>query len=119
MTTNEMAGRFLGLLAEKKEAAAQALWSDDIVSIEAFPGERQVCRGREAMAGKHKWWNDNMTVHGIETEGPFVNGDQFSARFAVDFTSPDGKRQTIVEMALYTVKDGAIVEERFFPLMAA
>jgi ketosteroid isomerase-like protein len=54
-------------------------------------------------------------IHGNETFGPYVNGDQFALRFRVDFTiKASGERIQIDEVGLYTVRDGAIVEERFF-----
>lgn len=50
-------------------------------------------------------------------QGPFINGDQFSTVFELDCTGQDGRRQTMREVALYSVTGGAITEERFFPLM--
>jgi ketosteroid isomerase-like protein len=45
--------------------------------------------------------------------GPYVHGDQFAVHFAVELEGPEG-RGTMREIALYTVRDGRIVEERFF-----
>lgn len=60
-----------------------------------------------------------FTIHTLRGEGPLVNGDQFAAVFEMDCTDLGGKRQTLREVAIYTVHGGAIVEERFFPLTAA
>jgi hypothetical protein len=30
------------------------------------------------------WWYDNHTVHSLETEEPFVHGDQFTVIFTMD-----------------------------------
>ena len=44
-----------------------------------------------------------------------MNGDQFIVRFKMDLTfKPSGERMQNDEDGLYTVKDGKIVEERFF-----
>ena len=48
-----------------------------------------------------------------------MNGDQFAVRFALDVTPSGGARMTMEEVALYTVRDGKIVEERFFAGVAA
>ena len=50
----------------------------------------------------------------MKTEGPFVHGDQFTLRFTMDVTPKGGARMTMDETALYTVKNGKVVEERFF-----
>jgi len=43
-----------------------------------------------------------------------VNGDQFMVRFSMDVTPKGGARMSMDEMGLYTVKDGKVIEERFF-----
>jgi ketosteroid isomerase-like protein len=54
-------------------------------------------------------------VHGFETSGPYVNGDQFALRFKIDVTpKASGQRTQMEEVGLYTVRDGKIAEERFF-----
>ena len=55
----------------------------------------------------------NHTVHKAEVEGPYVHGDQFVVRFKMDVTPKGGKRMSLDEVGLYTVKNGKIVEERF------
>ncbi|MEL6797537.1 MAG: nuclear transport factor 2 family protein [Planctomycetota bacterium] len=118
MDTMELAHTFVGLCAQGKLEEAQRFWSDDIVSIEGFPGPQQVCRGRAAVLEKQKMWAAGTQMHGITCEGPYVNGDQYSARFSLDCTDREGTRATMHEVALYTVKDGKVVEERFFPLLS-
>lgn len=54
-------------------------------------------------------------MHSFETSGPFVNGDQFALCFKIDVTrKASGERVQMDEVGLYTVRDGKIVEERFF-----
>lgn len=100
-----------GRLAE----ASETYWADDVVSIEPFPGPYAVLRGREAVRGKQAYWTQDTTIHAVTVEGPFVNGDQFALRFSLDCTTHStGQRAVQHETALYTVRDGKVVEERFF-----
>ena len=52
------------------------------------------------------------------SRGPLAHGDRFIARFKFDVTPKSrpmaGKRFTMDETALYTVKDDKIVHEEFF-----
>lgn len=118
MTTPEVAAAFSALVAQGKEDEATKYWSDDVVSYEA-PGVDSpfaVCEGREAVEAKHKWWDENTEVHSAKFEGPFLHGDTFAGIFEIDVTMEGMGRSTMREVALFTVKDGQIVEERFFPL---
>ena len=99
------------------DAAGEKYWADDVVSIEAGgpPGMDPVSRGKDAARGKGEWWAGAHEVHSAGVEGPYVNGDQFIVRFTMDLTvKATGERIGMDETALYTVKDGKIVEERFF-----
>lgn len=109
---------FAALCREGKlSEAADTYWADDITSVEPFPGPFAVLQGREAVRGKVAYWNKDNTIHGVAVDGPFVNGDQFALRFSLDCTTNStGYRAVQHETALYTVKDGRIVEERFFGL---
>lgn len=92
-------------------------WADDVVSVEAGgpPGMDLVSRGKAAAIGKGEWWTSAHTIHSTEVEGPYVNGDQFTVHFRMDVTFKEtGARQQMDEIALYTIKDGKIAEERFF-----
>jgi ketosteroid isomerase-like protein len=89
-------------------------WADNVRSIEA-QGDSPLTEGKAAAQAKGQWWTDNHEVHGTEVEGPYVNGDQFVVRFKMDVTfKPSGQRTQMDEMAVHTVADGKIVEERFF-----
>lgn len=90
-------------------------WADDVVSIEAMEGPMARIEGRGAVQAKSDWWNSAHEVHGVETYGPYVNGDQFAVRWVMDVTQKEsGQRITMDEVALYTIKAGKIAEERFF-----
>jgi hypothetical protein len=72
-------------------------------------------RGIDAVRGKNDWWTANNELHSAEVNGPFVGDDQFAVQYTWDITfKPTGQRIKKTEMALYTVKDGKIVQEQFF-----
>ncbi|OYU50552.1 MAG: ketosteroid isomerase [Rhizobiales bacterium PAR1] len=116
MTSKEIAESFTALLkAGRHEEAAAKFNADDIVSVEAMEGPMAKCQGREAVKAKSDWWYAHHEVHSVTTEGPFVNGNQFAVRFEMDITAKEtGQRMQMAEIGLYTMKDGKIVEERFF-----
>jgi hypothetical protein len=104
----------------KNLEAVETLYSPNIVSIEGMSSPAMPARmeGIEAIKGKNQWWLDNHDVHSAETEGPWPHGDRFIVRFKYDVTSKAGpmagKRMSLDETALYTVKDGKIIQEEFF-----
>ncbi|MBK8070763.1 MAG: nuclear transport factor 2 family protein [Ramlibacter sp.] len=115
MSTHEIANAFAALCkAGQFQEAGERFWSDDIVSIEAMDGPMARCEGRAAVDAKGAWWYGNNEVHSVVTEGPFVNGDQFILRFAMDVTPKGQARIQMNEMGLYTVKGGKVTEERFY-----
>ena len=116
MTANEVAAEFTRLCkAGAFEEAGRRFWAEDVVSLEAMGGDMAVARGRAAVEAKSAWWYANHDVHGVEVEGPYVNGDAFILRFAMSFTpKATGERMAMTETALYAVRDGKVVEERFF-----
>jgi ketosteroid isomerase-like protein len=114
MDTKQVADAFTAALRAGR-GEETALWSDDVVSREAMDGPMAICRGRAEVTAKGEWWMANHEVHGFEAHGPYVHGDQFALRFHIDVTAKDtGKRVAMDEVGLYTVRDGRVVEERFF-----
>ncbi|MDP9202929.1 MAG: nuclear transport factor 2 family protein [Gemmatimonadota bacterium] len=97
--------------------AINTLYSPDIVSIESMGSEQmpREMKGIDAIRQKNKWWSENNEVHSSNVEGPFVGEDKFAVYYNYDVTfKPMAKRDSMEEMALYTVKDGKIVREQFF-----
>lgn len=115
-TTREVADEFARLCKTNRfEEAGQRFWADDVVSREAMEGDMAELRGRPAVEGKSAWWYANHEVHGGTVEGPYVNGDAFILRFTMDITpKATGQRMSMDEMGVYTVRDGKVVEERFY-----
>ncbi len=116
MTIKDMADDVVAMAkAGNVDGIGAKYWSNDIVSVENMDGPMAMLEGREAVAGKGDWWNAAHEVHSVDAHGPWINGDQFSVRFVMDVTQKDsGNRLTMDEIALYTVDEGEIVEERFF-----
>ena len=104
----------------KNTECIDALYSPDIVSVEAGapPGGSAKSEGIPAIKGKGEWWVANHEVHSAKIDGPYPHGDRFVVRFTYDVTAKAGpmagKRFTMDEAALYTVKDGKITHEEFF-----
>lgn len=117
MGTKDIAEDLVALCkAGKFEEASAKYHSDDIVSVEAMgpPGMDLVTRGKEAVAAKGEWWVNNHEVLSSTVEGPFINGDQFAVKFVMDVKEKaSGQQHHMSEVALYTVKDGKVAEERF------
>jgi hypothetical protein len=115
MAIQDVANQIVALLrAGKDEEVGRRYWSPSVRSIEAA-GKDPVAEGAEAVTHKGEWFVANNEVHGVKAEGPFVNGDQFAVHLTYDMTPKDtGQRKTLDEVALYTIADGKIVEERFF-----
>ena len=115
MTTQEIAQDLVALCRAGKYAeAGEKHWADDVLSIEAA-GENPEQRGKSAARGKHDHWESANDVHDAQVGDPWVNGDQFVVRFTIDQTQKaTGQRMILDEVGLYTVRNGKIVEERFF-----
>lgn len=116
MNTHEVAMAFAALCkAGDHKGAGDRFWSDHIVSREAMEGPMAMLQGREAVEGKSAWWYENHEIHSATTEGPYVNGDQFILHFHMDITTKaTGQRMQADEMGVYTVRDGKVIEERFY-----
>jgi len=119
MTNVEIGKKLVELCQQgKNQEAMAALYSKDIVSVEAASGPNMPAeaRGIDAVNAKAKWWNDNHTVNSATTEGPFPHGsDRFAVRFAYDITNkPTNQRRKFDEIAVFTTKDGKIVREEFY-----
>jgi ketosteroid isomerase-like protein len=118
MKTEEVAKKYVALCKEGKfHDCLEALFAKDAVSVEAAapPGGDRTATGLEAIRAKGKWWEDNHIVHKGEVFGPYPNDDRFAVRFVFDMThKPSGKRSTMDEIGLFTVKGGKIAREEFF-----
>jgi hypothetical protein len=104
----------------KAKQAIETLYDPKIVSVEAQGGPNfsQRMEGIAAVKGKAEWWEANHEVHKAEANGPWPHGDRFIVHFKYEVTAKSGpmagKRFTMEEGALYTVKNDKVVQEEFF-----
>lgn len=117
MTTKQVAERLVALCrAGQHEQALKELYGSEIVSVESFaaPGMPAEIRGIDAVAGKTKWWNETYEFLGGTVSDPILCDTHFAVSMTVDVKErATGATQHMSEIAVYEVKDGKIVHERF------
>lgn len=100
------------------EAAGERYWSDAVTSVE--PADLQagipaLVSGIAAARSKAKFRFGEGRIDDLGIDGPFVTGDQFALFLDMLITYPaSGSAQPFTEIAIFTVRDGRIIEERFF-----
>ena len=122
MSLQTLARQFVDLCNQGKNFdVMEAMYAPDIVSVEASGEE---VAGKRPVIDKSRRWGANNTVHGETVRGPFFDtatgaADRSDGQFAVHFTfdvtpKSTGRRVTLEEVGLYTVKDDKITREQFF-----
>lgn len=100
------------------EAAGEKYWSDDVTSVEPVDlpgGTPAVVSGIKALRDKSNSWFGASRIDDLCIDGPFVTGNQFALFMdMVIVNRATGASQTFDEIALYTVRDGRITNERYF-----
>ena len=98
--------------------AAEKYWADDIVRIEPahYPaGQARRATGFAAAHAKLLEWIDISDAADLAIDGPFVTGNVFALFLDMEITAAEtGKREPFSEIAVFTVRDEKIVEERYF-----
>ena len=119
--TTEVGKKLVALCkAGKNVEAVNTLYAPNIVSLELMdhPGMPARMEGIDAIRKKNEWWFKEHEIHSTDSIGPFPHGDRFIAIHKIDVTAKSGpmagKRMQAQEAALYTVKNGKIVQEEFF-----
>lgn len=116
MSVQSVAKQFVDLCRQGKNFdVMRTLYSLDIVSVE---GDGKETAGQGPVIKKSEDWGSDKTFHGETVAGPFYNGanpDQFAVYFTFDITpKATGKRITLEEVGVYTVKNDKITREQFF-----
>lgn len=118
MSLASLAKQFVELCNQGKNFdIMKTMYADDIVSVEA--DGREVV-GKEPVIQKSATWAANNEIHGGKCVGPYFStqtGDdgQFAVTFHFEVTPKStGKRISLNEVGLYTVKAGKIIREQFF-----
>lgn len=64
------------------------------------------------------WFFENNEIHGGDVKGPYPLGDEFACFMRIDMTPKAGpmagQRMDMSECCVYKVRDGKIVESRFY-----
>lgn len=124
--TDTVADRLVQLCSEgKHHDAIQELYADNARHVEAMecPGSpyKRITEGKSALLKMSEHWSKTTTVHSASVGKPLVNGDQFICEMKMDCTSSEGpmagQRMAMSETCLYTVKNGKIIEAKFFYAM--
>lgn len=117
MTTQEVANRLVALCREGKyEQAQRELYTSDAKSIEPEETQgMQTVQGLDAIIEKGNLFQATVQEwHGGSVEGPLLAGNIIALTIKLDVTFKGGNRTSMDELAVYTVKDGKIVQEEFF-----
>jgi hypothetical protein len=100
------------------EAAGEKFWSTDVMSAEPAALSHDIpalVSGIEAARRKIRTRFAEARIDDLGIDGPFVTGDQFALFLDMLITDPaSGHAQPFTEIAIFTVRDGRIIEERFF-----
>ena len=115
MSLRTVAKQFVELCGQGKNFdVMRTMYSPDIVSVE---GDGKETAGQGPVIKKSEDWVSDKTLHAEKAAGPFFNAsapDQFVVYFTLDFTpKATGKRTSIDEVGVYTVKNDKITREVF------
>lgn len=115
----EIAREFTAMLRLGQfEAAGAKYWADDVTSAEPVDlpgGIPAFVSGFEATLGKNKARFSASRIDDLSIDGPFITGDQFALFLDMMIVSrASGERRPFTEIALFTVRNGQIAEERHF-----
>ena len=117
MTTKEVAEKLIAMCREGKiNEAKDALYADDIVSIEPVEGVLpKEAHGMAALRKKDELFTASIDhFYSSTISDPVVAGDFFAVSWDSDLQMKGQPRQTISEICVYKVKDGKVVSEQFF-----
>jgi SnoaL-like domain len=116
---HEVARDFTAMLrAGRFVAAGERFWAANVISIEPsgpFGTIPNVSSGKVAATAKSRAWFAASRIDDLSIDGPFVTGNQFA--LFLDMAIVDrasGAATPFTEIALYTVREGQIAEERYF-----
>lgn len=116
---SEVARDFTDMLRQGQFVAArERFWAADIRSIEPHDlpdGTAAEVTGIDAARAKTIRWFGSRRIHDLSIDGPFVTGNQFALFLDMMIANqPSGTDQPFTEIAIFTVRDGQISEERYF-----
>ena len=115
----EVARDFTDMLRQGQFVAArERFWAADVRSIDPHDlphGIAAEVSGIDAARAKTAQWFGSRRIHDLSIDGPFVTGNQFALFLDMMIANqPSGTDQPFTEIAIFTVRDGEISEERYF-----
>ena len=115
----EIAREFTAMLrAGRSEAAGDRFWAADVTSIEPADASAGMVPVASGIAATRRNSSARLGAGRIEElgiDGPFVTGDQFALFLdMLIVNSASGQATPFTEIAVFTVRDGQISEERHF-----
>jgi hypothetical protein len=119
MNTEAIAKRLVELCREGKyEQAQRELYGEDCASVEpegAPPGALGNAKGLKAIYEKtHAFESMVEAIHANHVSDPVIAGNWFSVSMSLDMTMKGRGRTLMQEIAVYQVKNGKVVLEKFF-----
>ena len=117
MTPQEIADRLYELCQiADYDTAHSELFAENATSTEPNrTGTLQTVTGMEAINEKMKQFNKSVVeMHDSFVGDPYVFGNYIFMEFNMDLTMKDAPRMEMNEMAVYEVKDGKIISQRFY-----
>lgn len=115
----EVADDFTALMAAgDPQAAAQKYWAQDISILEPVSitesGLNPVT-GFTAAQKRLENWLRGKAMEDVLVDGPFITGENFALFIDMELIDQaTGARAAFSEIAIYTVRNGKITEERHF-----
>ncbi|HEX3358581.1 MAG TPA: nuclear transport factor 2 family protein [Tepidisphaeraceae bacterium] len=116
MSLQSVAKQFVDMCRQGKNFdVMRTMYDPQIISVE---GDGKETAGQGPVIKKSEDWVSDKTFNGETVAGPFYNSanpDQFVVYFTLDITpKATGKRITLQEVGVYTVKNDKITREQFF-----
>ena len=99
-------------------AAGNRYWAEAVTSFEPCDLSIDIpanISGIDAARGKAQVRFGEGRVEDLGIDGPFITGDQFALFLEMLITDPaTGTARPFTGIAIFTVRDGRIIDERFF-----
>lgn len=115
----DIASDFTALIAAGQlQAAAEKYWAQDVAIINPDnQPDSMPCIAKGLVAARQRLasWISGHAVEDLMVDGPFITGENFALFFDMELVNrATGKRRPFSKIAVYTVCDGKITEERHF-----
>ncbi len=116
MTTQQIADKLVEYCrTNQSEKAHNELCHADVESFEMPNMPNPHVKGIDAIKAKNKDFDAGVeALHSAEVSDPMVVGNHFTVAMRYDMTMKEQGRINMEEIAVYEVKDGKIVTERYF-----